>query len=354
MVNSSHQWIKVFVLLFFGLFLGHNAVAQVRVIVVPIGEDGKPLANIVTVAKSNGDFDNPVEALESIDDADDVNPYLIFIAPGLYDIGSTQLQMKPYVDISGSGEGITVIQGAVSDTAIGANSALVVGASSSKLRELTIYSRNGLSAFQGGIYIEDVARTEVENVSIDVLGTAAFQYGIYAAGLTNLRLINVDVYVTGGQGEQYGILNNGFTMETGSHSSVLVTRGVANQYGIASVRASSDISETSVEVSGGTTNQYGVFGRVDSKTNLTDSVVVVNDGADDFGVYMTDSSSSARVSNSEVTASNSSVFASTGANENETYISDSILTGGVMGDPVCSFTFQSSGVELDDSCQPAP
>ena len=86
--------------------------AQNRVVVIPMsGDDLEPLANIITVAKNNGDFTNPIDAMNSISDASETNPYLIVIAPGVYDIGTDDLDIKSFVSVAGSGPKITVITG---------------------------------------------------------------------------------------------------------------------------------------------------------------------------------------------------------------------------------------------------
>ena len=61
------------------------------------------------------------------------NPYLIKIEPGIYDLEANSLFMRPYVDIEGSGEGVTTITSAV-NTGLGT----VVGADNSELRFLTV------------------------------------------------------------------------------------------------------------------------------------------------------------------------------------------------------------------------
>lgn len=71
-------------------------------------------ANVVVVAKSGGDFDDPVAALNSITNASASNPYLLKIMPGVYELASTaasRLHLKSYVDIEGSGKGVTKIKG---------------------------------------------------------------------------------------------------------------------------------------------------------------------------------------------------------------------------------------------------
>ena len=57
---------------------------------------------MVQVAKSNGDYATVSAALASITDASKDNPYVIRIAPGIY---SEYIDLKPYIDLEGSGEG---------------------------------------------------------------------------------------------------------------------------------------------------------------------------------------------------------------------------------------------------------
>ncbi len=79
-------------------------------------------ANVITVAKSGGDFDNPVDALESITDASASNRYLVKIGPGEYELPvgpaplniPKSLKLKSYVTVVGSGVLATIIQGELS------------------------------------------------------------------------------------------------------------------------------------------------------------------------------------------------------------------------------------------------
>jgi hypothetical protein len=66
----------------------------------------KKYSNVITVAKSGGDFTNVYEALNSINDAAADNPYLIKIMPGVYD-QIYILYMRNFVDIKGSGTAVT-------------------------------------------------------------------------------------------------------------------------------------------------------------------------------------------------------------------------------------------------------
>jgi hypothetical protein len=49
------------------------------------------------------------DELSGITDASPDNPYLLKIEPGVYDLGSSPLVMKQWVDVEGSGEGVTTI-----------------------------------------------------------------------------------------------------------------------------------------------------------------------------------------------------------------------------------------------------
>jgi hypothetical protein len=82
-------------------------------------------------------------ALSGITDASETNPYLLKIEPGVYDLGAAPgLVMKPWVDVEGSGEGVTTL------TATGGvpwTDATVQGASNAELRFLTVKNTGGLT-----------------------------------------------------------------------------------------------------------------------------------------------------------------------------------------------------------------
>ncbi|MDQ3928108.1 MAG: hypothetical protein M3328_03060 [Chloroflexota bacterium] len=80
-------------------------------------------------------------ALAGITDASETNPYLLKIEPGVYDLGAAPgLVMKPWVDVEGSGEGVTTL------TATGGvpwADATVQGASNAELRFLSVKNTGG-------------------------------------------------------------------------------------------------------------------------------------------------------------------------------------------------------------------
>jgi len=66
-------------------------------------------SNVVIVAKSGGNYADPITAMNNISGATSSNRYLVKIMPGEYDLGTSSLQMRQYIDVEGSGSDNTVI-----------------------------------------------------------------------------------------------------------------------------------------------------------------------------------------------------------------------------------------------------
>lgn len=95
------------------------------------------LGNVVLVAKSGGHFTSIQAALDSITTASQINPYLVLVGPGTY---QEQVTMKEWVDIQGSGQGVTTISWAGGDL----GNQTLLGANNAELRHLTVVnSGNG-------------------------------------------------------------------------------------------------------------------------------------------------------------------------------------------------------------------
>ncbi len=77
-----------------------------------------------------------IETLDNITDASSSNPYLIKLEPGVYDLGSSSLNMKPFIDVEGSGEKSTTIISSI--TGHLPNYPTVNGANDSEIRFLRI------------------------------------------------------------------------------------------------------------------------------------------------------------------------------------------------------------------------
>ncbi len=141
------------------------ATAQTRVVVVPLGGDALPLQNVVTVAKKNGDFTDPVEAMAYIA-SESKDRYLLLIGPGAYTLTET-LVMEPFVDISGSGRNATLLRGAIRGGSVD-QSAIVQGANNSGIQSLSIENTGG-DAYSVGVY-NDNASPMMSDINIEVSG----------------------------------------------------------------------------------------------------------------------------------------------------------------------------------------
>ncbi len=178
----------------------HQAVA-----VIPLMSAAKPLQNIVTVAKSGGDFTDPAAAVASITDASETNPYLVYIAPGTYTLSQTVV-MKPYVDLRGSGQNVTVLTGSISGDPL--SSGLIKLASYSWVASLSVLNKGGGASSVGIVasdipFIPDVEAT-LDQVRVRGIGGTDTNYGVYFSN-AKVTILDSDISAEGGV-FAYGVL----------------------------------------------------------------------------------------------------------------------------------------------------
>ncbi len=175
-----------------------------------------------------------LNALTSIADNSASKGYLIKLDPGVYDLGDNRLQMKSFVDIEGSGRGITIVQGAGNLSGV-TNTGVIRGANSAELRNLTVKGIGSgsrpfvipISNEQTSPTLRDVAilssggtnhwgirnqtaNPTVEDVNITVTATGGSTYGISNNGLSSPRIRRTEINVTNsGSGTTTGIFWDG-------------------------------------------------------------------------------------------------------------------------------------------------
>lgn len=153
--------------------------AHNNVVVIPLsGDDIQPLANIVTVAKQNGDFSDPISAMNSIFDSGRDNPYLIVIAPGVYTM-SESLKIRPYVSIVGSGSSTTIIRGSVSGDSLNGDSALIDYGVAGEITISDITLENSSRDKNHSVGIYNTSILKLNNVSVK-LQDGINQVGVYS------------------------------------------------------------------------------------------------------------------------------------------------------------------------------
>jgi len=254
------------------------------------GVDDGIYQNVVTVAKSGGDFTSIQAALDYISDASDSNHYLVWVAPGVY---TEQVTMKPYVDIEGAGELATKI------TFIGSTSGstgTVMGANDAELRSLT-----------------------VENT-----GGAAYATAIYNNNASP-RLTRVTINASGGN-DNRGV-HNSSSAPTMTDVVISVQGENAINVGVANYSSSATIRDGLISASGGSDNR-GVDNHSSSVT-IQGSTISASDGNVNWGVINFAFSGSYMV-----TVSNCQVIGSTNTINNDaeytTLIGASQLSGGAV------------------------
>ena len=163
--------------------------------------------NVIIVAKSGGDFTSVTAAMNAIGVDPDYpassssNRYLVRVAPGEYD--DEDIDMQPYVDIEGSGQGVTVLRSVGGSGGLSPNSATLVGADYAELRHVTVENTAADPAFWVfAIYASK--ETTFRNVTaVSTGGARARGMLIHTGG--NVTMTNVTVKASGATVSNFGL-----------------------------------------------------------------------------------------------------------------------------------------------------
>lgn len=117
-------------------------------------------------------------AYNGVAGANAANRWLVKVEPGVFDLGTQMLQMKPYVDLEGSGRGMTKIRGAGHDSYLGAT---ILLSDHSELRDAWAVNYGG-DAYAIPILLasSSAASPRVTNVTTEGWGAPA-AYGVRIA-----------------------------------------------------------------------------------------------------------------------------------------------------------------------------
>ena len=228
-----------------------------------------------------------LNALAGIIDASASKPYVIKIDPGVYNLGSTQLVMKPYIDIEGSGQTSTSLQGpGNSDSSF--LTGIIKTASSAELRNLQVVSQGAGQTTSIGIYVPSGSNTSIRDVTI-IAGSASNSWGIRNLAASPI-LQNLTINVTGAGNQAYGIGT------TSTNARPIIKRTVINltgagafAYGIYNdgVAAPQEMRDLEISVATSSSGAYGFY--IDNFGSgqtylLTGSTVTVSGGSSNYGV----------------------------------------------------------------------
>ena len=242
--------VRLIVLSVFGFVLFNSSIAsaQIRTVLVsPV--PGDPIASGTALRN----------ALAGITSPSSTNRWLVKIEPGIYQVQDTPLTMRSWVDIEGSGIGVTTIRANSTATAI----TTIAGASNAELRLLTVEATGGPSVGTGTV--------------IAMLNNSG-----------NPRVYRVKFVTQAANSEAWGMRNILAAPRIEecefSVSGTLTNRGVGFG-GFVNSGARSSILRSNIAVTGGSTN-YGVFmDLAQTLVEMQDTRIDAVGGPATFGIF---------------------------------------------------------------------
>lgn len=257
-----------------------------------------------------------LNAMNGITNASATKRYVIKLEPGIYDIGSTMLTQKPYVDLEGSGQQATVIQGVGNDDP-DSYTAVVKAASSAEIRDLQIKSAGQGYSRSMALLIRE-ADTSVRDVTLLSENASLINWGIRHPG-SSAKLDGVTITVRGGS-TAYGFSSPDlFNLSPIIENTVIdVSGATSNSTGIFSGPTTrlDMVRNVRIKVSGGS-QAYGIdiennFGSPNGGfLRLTNSTITV-EAPTSYGIQ-SDATTPFRIEQSQVSASGVGVYASNSA-----------------------------------------
>ncbi len=304
------------------------AQAHSSVVVIPLtGSDAQNLKNVITVAMENGNFTDPVVAIDSIPTSglnmpSSSNRYLIVIGPGVYDIGSDQIVMREWVSIMGSGRETTKITGMVSTGLRDDSSAVVVGSDNVALTNLSIENMGG-DDYSTAIYNYNKS-PRVERVSAHAQGGSVINTGMQNEEAASPAMTNVSVTASG------GITATGLALHKTTSAITNVTAtgsgGTVSNLGVTMAFANPTMTNITAEAFGSGTSTSTAVNLSQSSPIMTDVVAEASGSRINKGVYIS-FNSSPNISNLRSNGGDIGVHVVSSS----PFIRNSLLEGGAAG-----------------------
>ena len=314
----------------------------------------------------------------TLPDATADEPYVIKIAPGIYEETST-VELKDHVDVEGSGQGVTTItcdcSGDISSH-VARSATVSAGNITAEIRHVTI-STTGSNDYSVGVYTRGNGSFSMLHVTAtgSTSGSTGLSYGVYNFE-SSPTMNNVTATATDGQ-YNYGVYNDD-SSPTMNNVTATATGGT-NSYGVFNSASSASMNNVTATGSGSTGESSGVSNFFSSPTmnNVTatatgsDSVGVFNiassptmnnvtataTGSDSVGVVNKSASASASVSypssptirNSSITGGSNSIFNGAGS---VAKVADTALDGSVdnNGTFKCFGVYNATTFDTPSAC----
>jgi hypothetical protein len=341
----------------------------------------RPMKNVITVSPTNALFTTPAEALDYLAT---VNPppaadnrFLITIGPGTY---SGQIEMLEWVDIEGSGRGVTTITATGSDDYL--SSFTVLGADNAVLSKLTVEIAGNSTAYAHAVFCDSSAPT-LQDLQIISYGARNVR-GVYL-DRSGAIIENVTVVASGGNSatailSNYGTprikgvqlqavdgLNNNYAMSAAFAERVISVEDSIFQAGSDSDAwsrgltldrcAGASLDDVEIEVASSRVDQAVVLLDTDS-FEAKDCTFTARGGSASDAVFDTGGTTAnmtRQITDSRLHGDRSSISIQ---RTNAFHIGTSMLSGPVYsylgGTARCVASFDAEFRPLDEGCSPQP
>jgi hypothetical protein len=257
---------------------------------------------VAIVAKSGGQFTDPVAALNAVGGLSPLHPSwcskpsasrpcLVKILPGVYDVGTNVLKMRPYVDVEGAGENTTIVTGVGGSSTAEPSTGVVRGASNAELRFLTVKAVSNAAQEHGHVVAvyNDQAATKLTHMTVQATGTSSNGKiaGIYNTNAAAPVLTSLTITASGsGFGDDFVGMYNANSSPVVSDVTISVTgNGMSTNYGVYNDGANPQMRNITASVTGGTSGgNYGYY-NTNSSPVMENMRVHATGAMFNYGIY---------------------------------------------------------------------
>ena len=261
------------------------------------------ILNILTVGEG-GEYSTINDAFNAIQNNSSTHRYLIRVGPGIY---NERVEMKPYVDIEGSGQNITIIRysGNVITPALGSASATLIGANNATVRNMSIESvATGGTSYAVAMYNQNVSPT-LSQINVVVSGASTESIGLYNSS-SSPKINHVQFSITNSNA-CVGIMNSNASHPNMESVNIVCTGAMTHAYGCRNVSSSPVINRISITLTGGT-NCYGILNEESAYPRLNDVFIQATSGTTSYGVnHSSNQSGKADIRNARITGTTNAV-----------------------------------------------
>jgi hypothetical protein len=309
--------------------------------------DHDHFARIVVVPAGAGATENGQALLDAIAasaGATIADPWMVFVEPGVFDVGSTRVVVPAYVELAGAGSAVTAIRGTGSQTS-NFDAVVQPGGSEVTFRDFTVEATGGRWAVplgwvssHTGILIDGVVAR-----SSGATGTNGDEtnHGIRARGTAVIRDSRIEV--TGdGTTSVVGLTGAELRVE---NTEVVTAGDAAGNYGHRAIWASSgaDLTLIDVVVTTAGADAVGLYTSHGGFATVLGGIIE----SSDTGVHMT-SATDTVVQGAMVTGVDAAAIDGSGLGALQ--LAGTRLVGGVVGDALCAGVYDAGNSFYTNTC----